>query len=309
MASIHIGTSGWHYAHWQDSFYPADLPAEEWLAFYARRFATVEVNNTFYQLPEPGTLDQWRDTVPAGFQFAVKASRYITHLKKLKDPHQPVGHFLELVQGLQNRLGPVLFQLPPNWHLNLERLHSFLQVLPSGGTYAFEFRDPSWFDARVYDLLAEFGVAFCIHDMAGRPSPKTVTAGTVYIRLHGPGGQYQGSYDHQALAGWAGALTTWWRQGHEIYCYFNNDQQGYAPANALALLPEEPRQELLDGRLDQRIPGLSARDRHDRQEAGSLWPVPAVHRRYRSDRTRRRLLFVGGCAHTGYRAEQLTGGS
>jgi uncharacterized protein YecE (DUF72 family) len=140
------------------------------------------------------------------------------------------------VAGLQNCLGPILFQLPPHWHLNLERLRAFLEALPRGGSYAFEFRDPSWFDPQVYELLGDYGAAFCIHDMADQPSPKVVTADFVYIRFHGPDGQYQGSYDQQALAGWAGAISTWTRQGRQIYCYFNNDQRGYAVQNALALL-------------------------------------------------------------------------
>jgi uncharacterized protein YecE (DUF72 family) len=236
VTSLHVGTSGWHYTHWKGPFYPPDLPPEAWLGYYAQRFTTVEINNTFYQLAEKQTLEQWRDTVPAEFEFAVKASRYITHMKKLKDPKEPVGQFLDSMQVLGPRLGPVLFQLPPNWNLNLERLRSFLETLPAGGSYAFEFRNPSWFDPRVYSLLGEFDVAFCIHDMADQPAPKVVTTGAIYARFHGPDGQYQGSYDQQALAGWAGAFSTWLRQGKEIYAYFNNDQCGYAPHNALALL-------------------------------------------------------------------------
>ena len=236
MTSLRIGTSGWHYAHWKGSFYPAELPSEEWLGFYCQHFDTVEINNTFYQLPDDLTFQQWHDTVPPAFEFAVKASRFITHMKKLKDPQAPVNQFLGSVQVLSDRLGPVLFQLPPNWNLNLARLRSFLEILPPAASYAFEFRNPSWFDSRVYGLLGEFDVAFCIHDMANQPSPKVVTADTVYVRFHGPEGKYQGFYDNQTLAGWAGAFSTWLRQGKQIYAYFNNDQQGFAPRNARSLL-------------------------------------------------------------------------
>lgn len=236
MSAIHVGTSGWHYAHWRGRFYPRDLADGEWLGFYARRFSTVEINNTFYQQPDRQTFVQWRETVPPGFEFAVKANRYITHMKKLKDPAEPVATFVQGVAALEDHLGPMLFQLPPHWHLNLERLRAFLETLPAAGRHVFEFRDPSWFDERVYDLLAEYGAAFCIHDMAGQPSPKVVTADLVYVRFHGPDGQYQGSYDKQALAGWAGAFSTWRRQGKEIYCYFNNDEEGHAPENASTLL-------------------------------------------------------------------------
>jgi uncharacterized protein YecE (DUF72 family) len=236
MRSVHIGTSGWHYAHWKGVFYPDTVSEEDWLGFYAGRFETVEINNTFYQLPGAKTFAQWREAVPAGFEFAVKASRYITHMKKLKDPREPVANFLDGVRALGGHLGPILFQLPPNWHLNLDRLRAFLDVLPGRDRYVFEFRHPSWFDDRVYDLLGEHDAGFCIHDMADRPSPRIVTAGMVYVRLHGPDGQYQGSYDEQALAGWAGAFSTWARQGRQVYCYFNNDERGYAPQNAMDLI-------------------------------------------------------------------------
>lgn len=232
---IHIGTSGWHYAHWKGPFYPQDLSEEEWLGYYAGCLHTVEINNTFYQLPDKETFIQWRKSVPTGFLFAVKASRYITHMKKLNDPEEPVSRFLKGVQKLESKVGPILFQLPPNWNLNLGRLHSFLEVLPREYSYAFEFRNPSWFDSRVYDVLAEHEAAFCIHDLADQPSPKVVTADIIYVRLHGPRDRYQGKYETQTLAGWAGAFSTWAGQGKQIYCYFNNDQKGYAPQNALEL--------------------------------------------------------------------------
>jgi len=233
--SIYIGTSGWHYDHWEGPFYPQGLPKDEWLAYYRDRLQTVEINNTFYQLPAEKTLHTWRDTVPEGFLFAVKASRYITHMKKLKDSAEPVGTFLGRIQTLGSRLGPILFQLPPNWHFDGQRLASFLDLLPANHQYAFELRDPDWLNEEAYETLSEHGAAFCIYDFHGRQSPKEVTAEFVYVRLHGPYGPYRGTYATEALAGWAGAFSTWRREGRDVYCYFDNDEAGYAVQNALEL--------------------------------------------------------------------------
>lgn len=232
---IHIGTSGWHYRHWKGPFYPADALSENFLAYYAEHFHTVEINNTYYQMPKEKTLIQWRDTVSEEFIFSVKASRYITHMKKLKDAVQPTSSFLEKVTVLGDKLGPILFQLPPRWHCNPERLNSFLKILPEGYRYAFEFRDPSWFNNETYDTLAENRSAFCIYDLDRNLSPKIVTADFVYIRLHGPNGAYKGEYTTEVLAGWADELSTWLREGKEIYCYFDNDEKGYAAKDSLRL--------------------------------------------------------------------------
>ena len=232
---IHIGTSGWHYDHWKGPFYPQGLSADEMLAFYVDRLASVEINNSFYQLPEEKALKQWRDAAPQGFVFAVKASRYITHMKKLKDPQEPVSTFINRMRVLGGMLGPILFQLPPRWKRNPERLRSFFEVLPGDFRYTFEFRDPSWFENEVYEILSEHDAAFCIYELSGRLSPKKVTADFVYVRLHGPGDAYEGKYDQQTLGGWAGAFSTWARKGLDIYCYFDNDQKGYAVSNALSL--------------------------------------------------------------------------
>jgi uncharacterized protein YecE (DUF72 family) len=234
-ALIHVGTSGWHYGHWKGPFYPEDVTADGFLGYYADRFHTVEINNTFYQLPDRETLVQWRSTVPPGFVFAVKASQYITHMKKLKDPEEPVSNFLGRVRALEDRLGPVLFQLPPRWGFNPQRLSSFLEALPTGYRYAFEFRDPSWFDVEAYELLREHSAALCMYHLAGCLSPKEVTSDFIYVRLHGPNGPYQGRYSAEELAGWAGAFATWTKQGKEIYCYFDNDEAGYATRDAVRL--------------------------------------------------------------------------
>lgn len=237
---VHIGTSGWHYPHWKGPFYPGGLADESLLAEYARHFRSVEINSSFYRLPEEETFEAWRRAVPEGFLFAVKASRYITHMKKLKDPAASLARFLERAELLGEKMGPVLFQLPPRWHLDLDRLRAFLQALPRGHRYAFEFRDESWFDPGVYEALAG-SAAFCIFDLDGRLSPRETTADFVYIRLHGPDGPYRGQYSTEALAGWAGAISTWRQGGKDVYCYFDNDEAGYAPQDALRL------QEMLGG--------------------------------------------------------------
>lgn len=232
---VHIGTSGWHYQHWVGRFYPAGMRPSSFLPYYAGRFATVEINSSFYRLPATKTLNAWRKESPAGFLFAIKASRYLTHMKKLRDAEEPLQVFLRQAAILGDKLGPVLLQLPPGWHCNPERLRAFLEMLPAGHRYAFEFRDQSWFDAAVYRALARKNVAFCIYELAGVIAPKKITADFVYVRLHGPAAAYQGCYDTQALSGWAGAFSTWRRQGREIFCYFDNDQQGFAAQNAQEL--------------------------------------------------------------------------
>jgi uncharacterized protein YecE (DUF72 family) len=181
------------------------------------------------------TLEKWRDGVQAGFVFAVKASRYITHMKKLKDPEKTLSPLLEAIQVLNPRLGPILFQLPPRWRFNLERFRDFLTALPAGHRYAFELRDSSWHDPRAYEAMAQRGVAFCMYELAGTHSPREVTASFVYIRLHGPGRAYKGEYSTASLSRWAGAISTWVRQGKEVFCYFDNDEAGYAPRDALRL--------------------------------------------------------------------------
>jgi uncharacterized protein YecE (DUF72 family) len=232
---INIGTSGWHYKHWKGTFYPEDLAEKDWRDYYAEHFNTVEINNSFYQLPKGKTLIRWHNNVPLGFVFAVKASRYITHMKKLKEAEEPVSNFLKRMEKLGDKLGPILFQLPPNWSLNVQRLHAFLKVLPTGFKYAFEFRHPSWFHRDVYGALGEHGASLCIYDLGGHLSPKEVTAGFIYVRLHGPSGPYQGQYETKVLKHWAGYFSAWARKGKEICCYFDNDEAGYAAQDALRL--------------------------------------------------------------------------
>lgn len=230
-----IGTAGWSYAHWRGPFYPPGLPYDAQLAFYARRFCSVEINSTFYRLPETKMLRAWRDGVPREFTFAVKASRFITHMKKLNVPARALRSFFGRIEALGDKLGPVLFQLPPRWHCNRERLAAFLSYLSRDFRYAFEFRDPSWLEPGVYDLLARHRVALCLYELAGYRSPIVVTSKLVYIRLHGPDGPYQGRYNRRALARWARKIRAWSAEGRSVCCYFDNDQLGYAALNALEL--------------------------------------------------------------------------
>jgi uncharacterized protein YecE (DUF72 family) len=239
---IHIGTSGWSYAHWKDHFYPDDLASSEWLAYYTRQFRSVEINSSFYHLPAESTLHHWHDATPDDFVFAAKASRYITHMKKLTAPQQTLPPLLERLATLGNKLGPVLFQLPPHWHFNPERLATLLDLLGGACRSAFEFRDHSWFNEQCFELLSRHGAALCLYELDGFLSPEKLTADFVYVRLHGPGGAYQGRYDTEALAAWAAACTRWTASGHDVYLYFDNDEQAYAAHNAAQLqaLIQEP---------------------------------------------------------------------
>ena len=205
------------------------------LAYYCEHFDTVELNNSFYHLPKKPALDSWRESTPYGFRFAAKGSRFLTHMKKLKDPEPGLEKFMAAIEPLQAKLGAILFQLPPNWELNLDRITNFLKALPPDQCYAFEFRDPTWDVEPVYDLLARHNAAYCIFDLAGYQSPVKVTADFAYVRLHGPGNKYQGSYSDKALQRWAAQIRKWRRSLREVYCYFDNDDSGYAAKNALRL--------------------------------------------------------------------------
>jgi uncharacterized protein YecE (DUF72 family) len=195
---------------------------------------TVEVNRSFFQLPQKEVLARWRDAVKSGFVFTVKASRYITHTKKLKDTGQPLRALLESVKPLGEKLGPILFQMPRRWRFDGDRFYDFLEGLPRDFRFAFELRHPSWHTTEVYDAMMEMGVALCISDLNGKISPKMITSDFVYVRLHGPAESSQG-YSVQALAGWAGAFSAWADQGREIFCYFDNDESGHAVRDALKL--------------------------------------------------------------------------
>lgn len=235
MAEIRIGTSGWHYKHWIGRYYPERCPASKMLAHYQQDFDTVEINNSFYRLPTPSALENWRDSTPPDFRFAAKGSRFLTHMKKLKDPEAGLEKFFSRIELLGEKLGPILFQLPPQWEVNTERLESFLDALPRWHRYAFEFRNETWNTPEVLDLLRSRNAAYCPFHLAGYQSPIEITADITYIRLHGPGGKYQGTYSDEVLRSWAQRIRHWSPDLKAIYVYFDNDDSGYAPRDALRL--------------------------------------------------------------------------
>ncbi|MEX0771553.1 MAG: DUF72 domain-containing protein [Balneolales bacterium] len=234
---IHIGTSGWHYKHWKGPFYKEDEKNKNFLEVYCQTFKTAEINNSFYKLPSKETFKSWASMVPDDFIFSVKASRYITHMKNLKDPKGPLNNFYKGIEPLGDKVGPILFQLPPGWKLKLERLNDFLNHLSKDYRHTFEFRNETWFDEQIYDTLKEHNSSFCIYDLKQKTSPKETTSDLVYIRLHGPAEDpYQGEYQKKGLKQWAKNITNWKDQGKEVYCYFDNDQNGYAPKDAVRLI-------------------------------------------------------------------------
>ncbi|HEY9746142.1 MAG TPA: DUF72 domain-containing protein [Oculatellaceae cyanobacterium] len=230
-----IGASGWSYPDWKHVFYPADLPDREFLAFYAEHFNTVEVNNSFYRLPRLAVVRHWAETTPPGFLFSVKGSRYITHIKRLQIDSESLERFLAAIEPFRkmSKLGPILFQLPGRWHVDLARLEAFIHLLPEGYLYAFEFRDPNWLVPEVFQLLKERNIACCIYDFKGLQSPVVVTADFVYLRFHGPGKTpYTGRYSHRVLQEWSQRIREWLQTGLNVYCYFDNTADGAAIQDA-----------------------------------------------------------------------------
>jgi uncharacterized protein YecE (DUF72 family) len=253
--AIHVGCSGWQYKHWRGDFYPAELPQSRWLEYYAERFDTVEINNTFYRLPDASTFAEWGRRAPPGFVYAVKASRYLTHMKKLKDPEEPLQRFFTRAKRLEHAFGPVLYQLPPNMRVNLERLDTFLKALPRTRRHAIEFREPSWYVDEVFERLERHNVALCLHDMKGSATGRIPIGPFVYVRFHGPQ-KYSGRYPDDVLEEWATWLADRARGGRAIYAYFNNDAGGHAPRDAVRL-----RDAIASHR------GSDTRDRLERLEA------------------------------------------
>jgi len=227
-----IGTSGYQYDHWKGIFYPEKLPKNNWFEHYARHFDTVEINNTFYNLPRAETFDKWRQRAPEGFCYVLKFSRFGTHVKRLKDPQEPIRLFVERADRLQPLLGPILVQLPPRWQANPARLATFLQAAPADHRWAFEFRDRSWLCQAVYDVLRRYGAALCIHDML-KDHPRVITTDWVYLRYHGA--DTWGDYSNQALSAQAQLIRRYLRDGLDVFAYFNNDAHGYAVKNAADL--------------------------------------------------------------------------
>jgi uncharacterized protein YecE (DUF72 family) len=235
VSRIRIGCSGWVYKHWRGIFYPEGLPQRRWFEFYASEFDTVEINSSFYHLPKAETFDKWGDQAPDGFCYAVKANRFITQAKKLKDAQEPLERFLGPTRRLKEHLGPILFQLPPNMRINLERLENFLKLLPEQPTSVFEFRNTSWYDEAAFALLDKYHAGFVVHDMKDIVSPHRASGRAAYVRFHGAGGKYWGRYSDEALAEWTDWCLDQARAGRSVWCYFNNDVHGHAIEDARAL--------------------------------------------------------------------------
>jgi uncharacterized protein YecE (DUF72 family) len=237
MQSVWIGTSGWTYAGWRGTFYPKDVPARLWLSWYAKHFATTEINGSFYRTPSLQAVRRWRDETPDDFVFAWKASKFITHWKRLSSK---CGSSLELMEtrlaALEPKVGPILFQLPPQFKFDKERLKGFIRMLNKKREYVFEFRDLSWYDPECLRVLRDHNIALCLSDHHDAPAPWQVTANHVYVRGHGPTGQYRGRYAKQTLDRWAHRMGTWRRKAFKVYCYFDNDQKSAAPKDAKRLM-------------------------------------------------------------------------
>ena len=232
---IRIGCSGWNYRHWRGIFYPPGLPVAKWFGHYAESFDTVEINNSFYRLPPPETFAKWRDQAPPGFLYAVKANRFLTQAKKLKDCAEPIARMMASVCKLGPTLGPILYQLPPRFRINLERLEEFLALLPREQTHVFEFREKSWLTDETFDLLDRHDAGFCIHDMPGSATERIVTGPLAYVRFHGGEGKYWGRYADDHLLDWAGWMVEQAGSGRPVWAYFNNDIEGHAIEDALTL--------------------------------------------------------------------------
>ncbi len=233
---LRIGTSGWHYGSWRGPFYPKEVKIKELLSFYASRFDTAEINNSFYRLPTVKAIAEWRETVPEGFVFAWKASRFMTHFRRLKDCEDSIEMVFGRMAGLGPAFGPVLFQLPPQMKVDRERLASFLLQLPREHRYTFEFRDESWYEPAIFALLSDHNIALCISDHAAAPAPPEATADFVYVRGHGTDGRYAGSYPDDTLSNTAKAIDGWRKEGRDVFVYFDNDQKSAAPKDAERLV-------------------------------------------------------------------------
>jgi uncharacterized protein YecE (DUF72 family) len=235
LGRIWIGTSGYVYRHWRKGvFYPPGLPARDELAYFAARFPTVELNNPFYRLPTAETFCRWREITPDDFQFAVKASRYITHVKRLRNVSDEVALFMERAEHLGTKLGPILFQLPPNQQLDLPRLDEFLPLLSPGHRWVLEFRHPSWHTPEVYHRLADHAVALCIPVGGGLHPDRITTAGFTYFRMH-RGQEPRGGFTADELKSWAAQIQALSKTGKDVYVYFNNDWEGFAIRDATTL--------------------------------------------------------------------------
>ena len=229
---VYVGTSGWQYRDWRGAVYPLDVPQREWLEWYCRHFRTVELNNSFYNLPSAAVFSRWRERTPEGFIMAVKMSRYLTHIKRLNEPAEPVHRFLERATELGPRLGPVLIQLPPRFEAVPERLDETLALFPRRIRVAVEFRDPSWFTAEVRTILEKHQAAFVLADSPRRKQPDWRTADWGFLRFHEGLSTPRPCYEEAALRAWATKLAALFRPAEDVFVYFNNDHHGCAVRDA-----------------------------------------------------------------------------
>jgi len=240
MQKLFIGTSGWVYPHWEGIFYPEDLPSKDKLKYFSKHFKTAEINYSFYHLPRPATYQNWYNQTPEDFLFAVKASRFITHIKRLQGTKEASKQFIENALNLKEKLGPILFQFPPSFKAteeNVSRLEGFLKLITKRKTrYAFEFRHKSWCDKKIYNLLKKHNAAWVIADSPNYPKAEDVTADFIYIRMHGSKVLFSSSYTKKELKDLAQKIKKWLKQRLDIYVYFNNDAYGYAVGNAKELV-------------------------------------------------------------------------
>jgi uncharacterized protein YecE (DUF72 family) len=237
MSQIWIGTSGWTYDGWRGPFYPERIAKKRWLEWYGGQFSSTEINGSFYRTPSLEAVRVWREQTPDYFLFAWKASKFITHWKRLSEKSANSIELMETrLKALGPKIGPVLFQLPARFKADRGRLTSFLKLLPKRYQYAFEFRDESWYGPEILQELRHRNIALCISDHIDAPAPWEVTAKHVYVRGHGPTGEYKGRYSLKTLREWATAMKKWRRRGLTVYCYFDNDQKSAAPKDAKRLM-------------------------------------------------------------------------
>jgi uncharacterized protein YecE (DUF72 family) len=233
--TVRIGCSGWIYRHWRSAFYPEKMAQRLWFGHYADTFSTVELNTSFYHLPKAEMFEKWHAQAPNGFRYAVKAPRFITHMKKLKECAESVQEFLSRTRKLGPTIGPILFQLPPRWTYNRDRLEAFIALLPTDLTHVFEFRETSWLTQEVLTLLDAGGVSFCAHDMPGSRTERWAAGPIAYVRFHGGEGKYWGRYSDEGLLAWTDWIVAQAKSGRDVWCYFNNDMYAHAIHDALTL--------------------------------------------------------------------------
>jgi uncharacterized protein YecE (DUF72 family) len=236
---IHIGTSGWSYKHWKNDFYPKEVKQKAWLSYYSQHFSCTEINGSFYRLPTEETVLAWKDAVPANFLFCPKFSRYLTHMKKLREPEEPLERFFTIFDGMKDQMGPVLLQLPPRLKFHYDVADTFFSLAQRNyRQYQFvcEVRHDSWLHDDALTLLAKYDVGLVISQSGNRfPYTEMITAKNIYIRFHGPAELYASSYSDEELHYFAGKFKKWVEEGHRVWAFFNNDIHGYAPKDALRL--------------------------------------------------------------------------